>query len=239
MVDQRSHLLPAIRRIQRFGTALHRITYAVRFRAPAPMPERVQRQTPAILRPRQQRFWHDRETAAHTSEAAVLGETAKLDCAFASAGNFEDRVRNLWIRDVSFICSIEEQNRAVPFGVFDPAPELLARRDRASRVVWEAKINKIDMFARRLGYEIVIRRARQINDPFVAAIRTRGSGVPNHHVGIDINWVNRIGNRNLVLIAENIENETAVTFRTVGDKNFVVGDVDVTVAIIVLRNGRS
>ena len=125
------------------------------------------------------------------------------------------------------------------FGVFDPVHELLARRDRASRVVWEAKINKIDMFARRLGHEIVIRRARQINDPFVATILTCGSGVPSHHVGIDINRVNRVGNRDFVLVAENIENETAVTFRTVGDKNFVVGEVDVTVAIIVLRDGRS
>jgi len=63
--------------------------------------------------------------------------------------------------------------------------------------------------------------------------------VASHYVCIDIDWIHRIGNRNFVLVAEDIENETAIAFRAVGDKNFVIGDVDLAIAIILLRDCRS
>ena len=86
--------------IKCFCAALHRITHAVRFGAPAPMPKRMQRKFAAVSGPREQRFWHDRKPTTHACETAVLGKTAKFDCAFARARNFVNRVRNLWIGDV-------------------------------------------------------------------------------------------------------------------------------------------
>src|SRR5438270_634697 len=43
----------------------------------------------------------------------------------------------------------------------------------------------------------------------------------------------------IVLIAQNIENETAVALRTVGHENLIVRDVDLAIAEIFLRNCRS
>ena len=120
--------------------------------------------------------------------------------------------------------------------VFDPARELRARRHRAGRIVRKTKINQIDMFLRWLGNEIVFRCARQIDDPFVAAVFPGRPRVAGHHVGVDVNRINRIGERDFVLVAENIEDVTAIAFRSVGDKNFVVGNLDLAIAIIVLRD---
>jgi hypothetical protein len=68
------------------------------------------------------------------------------------------------------------------------------------------------MLLRRLGHKIIFFRARQIENPFVAAVFRAVAGVAGHHVCIDINRINRIGDRHLVLIAENIQDITAIAF---------------------------
>ena len=54
------------------------------------MPERMQWKLPAILCAGKQRLWHDRKPTANTSEAAILGETAKFNRTLARAGDLED-----------------------------------------------------------------------------------------------------------------------------------------------------
>ena len=124
-------------------------------------------------------------------------------------------------------------------GVLDPTHQLLARCHRTGRIVGETKVNKIDMFLWRLGNKTVFRGAGQINDAFVAAVLLRGAGVTGHHVCIDVDRINWIGNGNFVLIAKNIEDVAAIAFRSVRDKNFVVRDVDLAIAIIFLSDCRS
>ena len=48
----------------------------------------------------------------------------------------------------------------------------------------------------------------------------------SHDVGVDVDRINRIGDRDPVLVAKNIENVTAIAFRTVGEKDFVVCNLD-------------
>ena len=145
-------------------------------------------------------------------------------------------MRNFWIGNVSFVSGVEQNERIMLTRVINPAGKLLARRDRAGRVVGKTKINEIDMFLWRLGNEIVFGRAWQINDAFVTAVFSRRARVTGHHVGVDIDRINRIGDRDFVLVAENIEDVPAIAFRTVGNKNLVVSDVDLAIAVIVLRN---
>ena len=95
------------------------------------------------------------------------------------------------------------------------------------------------MFFGRLGNEIIFRSAWQINDPVVTAVFTRGAGVTGHDVRIHVNRINRIGDRDFVFVAENIKNISSIAFRSVGDKNLVIGDVDFAGAIIVLGDCRS
>src|SRR6266566_1619758 len=78
MIDERAYLFAAFWQIQRFRAALHQITHAVRFRAPTPMPKRMQRQLFSRLRPRQQFFRHHGKAAPDPGESASFGKTAQL-----------------------------------------------------------------------------------------------------------------------------------------------------------------
>src|SRR4051812_41650844 len=89
--------------IKRFGSALHRITHAVCFRAPTPMPKRMEWQPPAIAGLRQQGFRQYRESATYPCKPAGFGKTAKLYRAFVRARYFKDRMRQLWIADIGLI----------------------------------------------------------------------------------------------------------------------------------------
>src|SRR5438477_13212712 len=60
--------------------------------------------------------------------------------------------------------------------------------------------------------------------------------MPRHYIDIDVNWIDRIGNRDLILPAQNIEHMTAIAFRPIRQENFVVRDFDSTIAIIKLRD---
>ncbi len=120
--------------------------------------------------------------------------------------------------------------------VGDPAFQLRAGRDRAGRVVWETEVDHVGVFVRRLGHEVVFRAAGEVDDAFVAAALVRQTGVAGHHVGIDVDRIDRIRDRDPVLVAEDIEDETAIALRAVGDENLVVRDLHPAVAIIDLRD---
>src|SRR5947208_16607020 len=60
--------------------------------------------------------------------------------------------------------------------------------------------------------------------------------MPGHYIGVDVNWIDRIGNRDLILPAQNIENVTAVAFRPIRQENFVIRNFDSAIAIIKLRD---
>ena len=96
--------------------------------------------------------------------------------------------------------------------VIDPARELRPRGHRAGRIIRETKINQIEMFFWWVRHKIIFRRARQINDPFIAAVFPALAGVAGHHVCIHIDRINRIGDGHLVLVTENIEDITAIAF---------------------------
>ena len=95
------------------------------------------------------------------------------------------------------------------------------------------------MFFWRFGNKSVLDGARQIKNAFVAAISFRPAAVARHHVRVDIDRIDRIGDRDSVLVPKNIENISAITFRSVRDKDLIIRDLDVAVPIIVLRNCRS
>ena len=96
--------------------------------------------------------------------------------------------------------------------VVNPARKLFPGRDGASRIIWKTEIHKIDMLLGRLGNESILGRARQVNDPLVAAIRFCRAAVARHHIRVDIDRINRIGDGHLVLVTENIEDITAIAF---------------------------
>src|SRR5260370_37228468 len=137
---------------------------------------------------------HHRETAADSSETANFRKAAKFNCVFASAFDLENRMRNFLVRNVSFVSGVEQNEGIVLAGVLNPSHPLITSRDRASRIVWKAQINKIDMFpaaAGRLGDKIVFRPARQINYAPVTSLLSRKSGATRHYLSVHVNRINK------------------------------------------------
>jgi hypothetical protein len=79
-------------------------------------------------------------------------------------------------------------------------------------IIGKTKINKIGVFCRWVGNKSVFSCARQIKNSFVAAIFFCRSAVARHHVRIDVNRIYRVGHGDFVLIAEDIEDVTAIAF---------------------------
>ena len=133
-----------------------------------------------------------------------------------------ERIEVRTIIDIGFVSRVEEKDGVVIMRVFDPVRQLRTRCHCARRIVRKAKVNNVCVFAGRFRNETILNRARQIDNAFVTAIGPGWAGVPRHYIGIDVNWINRIGNRDLILPAQNIENVTAVAFRPVRQENFVI-----------------
>src|SRR5258708_33942831 len=65
------------------------------------------------------------------------------------------------------------------------------------------------------------------------------SGVAVHHVGIHINRINRISDGDPVLVAEDVEDVAAITFRAVGNENLVIRYFQPLGAIVIFSDGRA
>jgi hypothetical protein len=121
-------------------------------------------------------------------------------------------MRNFRIGNVRLIRGIEEQKRIMFARVIYPVCELRAGCNGTSGIVWKAKIDEIDMLVRWLRHEIVFRRAGQIINALVAAILSCRARVAPHHVCVHVHRIHWIGDRDLILAAENVEDVTAIVF---------------------------
>lgn len=180
---------------------------------------------------------HDGVGAARAGEPAVFREAAELDGALARAGDFVNGMGNGRVRDVGLVGGIEEDDGLVREGVGHPRLELRARGDGTRGVVRRAKINDVRVLFRRLGDEAVGRRAGQIDQAGVGAVRVGVAGVAGHDVGIDIDRIDGVADGDFVLVPENVEDVAAIAFGAVADEDFVVGDFEAVVAEIVFGNG--
>ena len=140
------------------------------------------------------------------------------------------------IADVSLVSRVEEDERLVRPRVIDPRLELRARRDGAGRVVRKAEIDHVHLFRRRLGDEAVLRGALQIDEPRIRAALVALAGVAGHDVRIDIDGIDRVGDRDAVLVAEDVEDVAAIALRAVADEDLVIRDLDALRAEIILRD---
>src|SRR4029077_19130168 len=159
-------------------------------------------------------LWQNGKAATNAGEATRLGEAAKFNRAFARTINFENRVRNFTtspdlalraflslgeriqvrtIIDIGFVSRVEEKDGVVIMRVLDPVRQLRTRCHCARRIVRKAKVNNVCVFARRFGNETILNRTRYVDKPFVTAIARGWTDAPRHYIGIDVNWINRIG----------------------------------------------
>ena len=146
-------------------------------------------------------------------------------------------MRDLRLGNVSLIGRVVEEYRSVLQRVIHPANQLRAGGDRAGRIVWITEVNDVQYFVRNLRHETIGGGAGQIKQSLVCAGFVRPARVAGHHVGIDVNGIYRVHQADFVLLPEDVQNISAIAFRTVGDKDFIVGNLEPAIAIVILRDG--
>ena len=85
------------------------------------MPKRMEWHFFSRIGASKQRLRHDRETAAHSGEAANLGKTSEFNRAITPAFDLKNRMRDLRIRNVSLVSGVEQNQRIVLARIVDPA----------------------------------------------------------------------------------------------------------------------
>src|SRR5580700_278340 len=185
------------------------------------------------------RFRQNRKSAPHTSKTPVFRKAPKLDRTVMGARDLVNGVGDRGIGDVSFIGGIVENDCPIPESVVNPRLELLPSCHRTGWIIWKAEIDEIDALLWNLWHKAVCLRTRKINESSVVAELIRWSGVTGHYIGVDVNGVDRIDHCDSILIAENIQNVTAIAFGAVRDKDLIVGNIHAFFAVIVFRNRAS
>ena len=146
-------------------------------------------------------------------------------------------MRDLGVADVGFVGGVEEDDRVIREGVFDPSRELGARGRGTCGVVRIAEVNEIHFLLGNLRYETVLRIAGQIDQPAVEAVLIGLAGVSSHDIGIHIDRINRVHHRNAIVVTKDIQDVSAVAFGSIGNKNLIIRDLKPVRAVIVFRDG--
>ena len=236
-LDLRVGLREAGGRVRRRRTLLHDVRRAIELRGVASRPQRIERDSLALGIETGDAFRHDHERAAQAGEARALREAAQLQRDLLRPRDLVDRARQRRIRDVRLVRGVEQDHRIGLLGPRDPARELLARRDRAGRIVRRAEVSNIDRGARRLGLEAVRFVADEVREAGIPTIGTGRIGATCHHVRIDVNRIDRIGDRDLRGMREDLLDVAAIALAAIADEDLVGRDVDAA-HLVVIRADR-
>ncbi len=167
-----------------------------------------------------------RVTQTEAGEARVLREAPDLDGAGPRPVALIDGMREIRIRDVGLIGRVIDDHAAFPIGVVHPPLKLLLRDRRAGRVVGEAEIDQIRPLLREIGDEAVRLGAGHIDHIApVPGFRIVCAGAAGHHVGIHVDRIDRIADRDPRVVRKQLLNVAGVAFRAVRDEDLVGPDI--------------
>ena len=93
--------------------------------------------------------------ATNARESGGLTEAAEFNGASASARNFVNGVRELFVADVAVVCTIEQNNCTRFVGVIHKLLERFTSEHGTGRVVRAAKINQLDRILGQVRLEVV------------------------------------------------------------------------------------
>ena len=217
---------------------MNRIGYAVELRGVAAVPKCVHGvfftggvEGFEILR-------HDGVSAAGAGESGNLGEAAELDGDFTCPFDLVDRMRHFGIANECFVGGIEEDDGLILLGVSNPFGELRFGGDSSGRIVGEAEIDQIGRVVWDRRDVTIIRRAFEVSDALIATINI-AAGATSHDVGVGVNRIHGIGNREGRIFREDFLDVGAIALRTVGNKDFISRDVAAAGCVIIGRDSVS
>ena len=160
----------------------------------------------------------------------------ELDGTLTGTTDLVDAMRNLFILDVGLISSIVENERVVLQGVVHPLAQLFLGNHRSRGVVGVAKIDHIHPLIRNLRNEVVLGITGHVDHirPSTVLLNTCPS---DHHIRVDIDGIDRIGNANGVIPAHQFLNVSRITLGTVVDEHLVTVEMNAAREEVVLQDG--
>ena len=118
----------------------------------------------------------------------------------------------------------------------DPGLELRARGDRARRIVRRAQVHDVDTLGRRIGLEAIRLVADEVCQPGVAPVGANRRCTPRHHVRVDVDRIDRIGDGDARGEREDLLDVAAIALAAIADEDLVSRDVDTARRIVVLAD---
>ncbi len=169
-----------------------------------------------------------------TGETGGLGEAAELNSHLTCPLDLIDRAWQAIVLNKRLVGGIVEDQRLVGFGIIDPRLELLFGRHHAGWIIGEAEIDQVNRLSGWCGHEAIFTIAIKIDQPLITTI-TRLTGTTRHHVGIDIDWIDRIGHRNGNVGGKDLLEVTRVTLGAITHKDLI--GLYITAAILKIILG--
>ena len=202
-------------------TALGDVAHAVELRGLAAKPHLVEARALAL-----QGVRYDGVAATGTGEAGLLREAAELDRDVTCARDLVDAVRQVAGHE-ALIGGIEKEDRVVLLCEAYPLREALAVIDGAGRIVRAAEVNDVGpvLWCRERQEAVLFGRHRVDDLP------------AGHHVGVDVDRIDRIGNEHGVVLIEEIQDVAEIGLCAVRDEDLVEGELYAELLIIRLDRG--
>ena len=157
----------------------------------------------------------------------------ELDGTLSGTSYLIDAVRDVVILNVGLISGIVEDERVVVQGVIHPLAQFLFRDHRTCRVVGVAEIDDIHTTVWQCWNKTVLCIAWHIDDIRPTAILLNTS--PSyHHIRVDIDRIDGVGDTDAVVPAHEFLYVTRVTLCTIIDKDFIAVEMNATGQEVVL-----
>ena len=172
---------------------------------------------------------------AGSSKSGGLGKAAKFDGYFLRALDFIYRMRQGRIADERFIGRVKKDESLMGLGEIDPLGQGFTADCRSGRVVWKTKIYKVNRFCGEGRQKVIVRGAGHIDNATVAAVLI-DTGASRHHIGIKIDWIDRIGYGDFNVGGKKLLDIGGIAFRSVADENFTGIDVGIAGLKVVRGN---
>ena len=220
VIDGGLNLLLTLGGVDSLGSTLRNVAGTIKLGTLAAVPQWVKWYALAIESGCRNLLRHDGVAAAHTGKACRFRVRVELDGALTGTTNLVNAMWNLIVLDVSLISSIVEDECIVLKRVVYPLAQLGLRDNRTCGVVRIAQVDNINAAVGQLGHKAVLGITRHIQHirPTTILLNSRTT---NHHVRIDINRIDRIGNADRVIPAHQLLNITRIALGTIVDKHLV------------------
>ena len=236
VVDGLLHLLLSFGRVNGLGSSLRDVAGAVELGTLAAQPQLVERDSFTLKSSHANFLRNNGIATANARESCGLGEGAELDGTLAGTTNLIDAVRNIGVLNVSLISRIEEDKGIVLQRIVHPLPQLLLGDDRACRIVRETEVNDIDRTTlRQFWNETVLcgsGHIAHVGPPTLPISATTSY----HHVRVDIDRIDRIGNTDEVIPVQQFLKVSRVALGAIVDEHLVDAEAYATRCEVVLED---